>query len=111
VGSGDSRVAGLLEQAEASGSVDTLAAQIDQCMENDHLLAQQAIARVQAKVKETTWQAFVLTALEGLSGAEVSARLSIPVAHVYVYKDRVCKLLRQAVDELQSQPPTEEAAP
>jgi len=104
VGTGDSGVAGLLEQAEASGGVDTLVAGLDQRMAEDFLLAQQAIGLVQAKVKGTTWKAFALTALEGLSGAEVSERLGIPVANVYVYKERVCKLLRQAVAELQGGP-------
>jgi RNA polymerase sigma-70 factor (ECF subfamily) len=103
VGTGDSSVAGLLEQAEASGGVDTLVAEMDRRMAEDYLLAQQAISLVQARVKEPTWQAFALTALDGLSGAEVSARLGIPVAHVYVYKERVCKLLRQAVAQLQGQ--------
>jgi RNA polymerase sigma-70 factor (ECF subfamily) len=101
---GGSDVAELLQQAEARGSVDTLVAEVGRRLEDDYRLARRALELVQAKVKDTTWQAFALTALEGLAGAEVSARLGIPVAHVYVYKDRVCKLLRQAVERLQGQP-------
>jgi RNA polymerase sigma-70 factor (ECF subfamily) len=111
VGTGDSDVAGLLEQAEAAGDVESLVGEMDRRLTDDFLLAQMAIERVRPKVKDTTWQAFALTALEGVPGPEVAARLAIPVAHVYVYKDRVCKLLRQAVADLQGQPTPEQEPP
>jgi RNA polymerase sigma-70 factor (ECF subfamily) len=104
VGTGGADVVAQLQRAEAGGSVDMLVEEMDRHMGRDQLLAQRAVEQVKAKVKDATWQAFALAALEGRPGAEVSARLGIPVAHVYVYKDRVCKLLRQAVSDLQGQP-------
>ncbi len=103
VGTGSSRVAELLQQAEAAGSVDTLAAELDQRLARDHQLALQAVHQVKAKVKPATWQAFALVALEGLAGPEAAERLGIPVAYVYVYKDRVCKMLRKVIEELRGQ--------
>ena len=35
------------------------------------------------------WEVFRLSAIEQQSGKEVAAMLKIPVAHVYVYKQRV----------------------
>lgn len=101
VGTGGSSAAELLQQAEASGSVETLVGEMDRRMEEDHQLALQAVQVVKAKVKEATWQAFALTALEERAGPEVAERLGIPVAYVYVYKDRVCKMLRKVIEELQ----------
>jgi RNA polymerase sigma-70 factor (ECF subfamily) len=103
VGTGDSRVAELLHQAEAAGSVDTLADEMNRRLEADRLLAARAIEVVQGRVKGATWQAFVLAELDGLPASEVAERLGIPVAYVYVYKDRVCKQLRKVIAELQGQ--------
>jgi RNA polymerase sigma factor (sigma-70 family) len=52
-----------------------------------------AMHRVKNRVKPATWQAFHLTAVEGLSGADAAQRLEIPVAHVFVAKNRVQKML------------------
>jgi RNA polymerase sigma factor (sigma-70 family) len=54
-----------------------------------------AMHRVKLRVKPGTWEAFQLTALEGLSGAEAARRLQIPVAHVFVAKNRVQKMLQE----------------
>jgi RNA polymerase sigma-70 factor (ECF subfamily) len=105
VGTGDSQVAELLHQAETSGSVDSLADEMNRRLETDRLLAVRAIELVKARIKEATWQAFALAELEGLPAPEVSERLGIPVAYVYVYKGRVCKLLRKTIEELQGQHP------
>ena len=53
--------------------------------------------RIQKRVKPATWDAFRLTALEGLSGQEAGQRLNMPVAHVFVAKNRVQKLLQDEV--------------
>jgi RNA polymerase sigma-70 factor (ECF subfamily) len=50
---------------------------------------------VQARVAANTWQAFELTARQGLTGAEAARRLGMPVAHVFVARHRVQKLLQQ----------------
>jgi RNA polymerase sigma-70 factor (ECF subfamily) len=56
-----------------------------------------AMRRVEKRVKPITWDAFRLTALEGLSGQQAGQRLSMPVAHVFVAKNRVQKLLQEEV--------------
>ena len=60
-----------------------------------------AMMRVRARVAPTTWEAFRLTALEGLSGAEASQKLLVTVASVFVSKHRVQKMLREEVCKLQ----------
>ena len=53
-----------------------------------------AMHRVKKRVKPGTWDAFHLTAVEGLSGAAAGAKLNMPVAHVFVAKNRVQKMLQ-----------------
>ncbi len=54
-----------------------------------------AMHRVKKRVKPGTWDAFHLTVVDGLSGAAAAARLEIPVAHVFVAKNRVQKMLQE----------------
>jgi RNA polymerase sigma factor (sigma-70 family) len=63
-----------------------------------------ALERVRGRVAESTWEAFRLTAVEGLSGADAARRLGIPVSQVFVAKHRVRKLLRQVVGEPTADP-------
>jgi RNA polymerase sigma factor (sigma-70 family) len=56
-----------------------------------------AMHRVEKRVKPRTWQAFQLTTVEGLSGADAAERLEMPVAQLYVAKNRVQKLLQEEV--------------
>jgi RNA polymerase sigma-70 factor (ECF subfamily) len=53
--------------------------------------------RIERRVKPVTWDAFQLTALEGLSGQDAARRLRIPVAHVFVARNRVQKLLQEEI--------------
>jgi RNA polymerase sigma-70 factor (ECF subfamily) len=53
--------------------------------------------RVERRVKPVTWDAFQLTALEGLTGQDAARRLRIPVAHVFVARNRVQKLLQEEI--------------
>jgi RNA polymerase sigma-70 factor (ECF subfamily) len=63
----------------------------------DRDLFEIAKRRVAKRVKAVTWDAFRLTALEGLPGAAVAQRLEIPVAHVFVARNRVQKLLQEEI--------------
>jgi RNA polymerase sigma factor (sigma-70 family) len=54
-----------------------------------------AMHRVKKRVKPSTWQAFQLTVVEGLSGADAAQKLQIPVAHVFVAKNRVETMLQE----------------
>jgi RNA polymerase sigma-70 factor (ECF subfamily) len=56
-----------------------------------------AMRRIQRRVKPVTWDAFQLTAREGLTGQAAARRLRIPVAHVFVARNRVQKLLREVI--------------
>ncbi len=59
-----------------------------------------AMHRVKKRVKPVTWDAFQMTAVEGLSGAAAAARLQVPVAHVFVAKNRVQKMLQEEARSL-----------
>ena len=63
----------------------------------DRDLFEIAMRRVEKRVKPVTWDAFRLTALEGRSGREAGQRLQMPVAHVFVAKNRVQKLLQEEI--------------
>jgi RNA polymerase sigma factor (sigma-70 family) len=54
-----------------------------------------AMHRIKKRVKPTTWDAFHFTAVDGLSGAAATAKLEMPVAHVFVAKNRVQKMLQE----------------
>jgi len=65
--------------------------------EFDQELLEQAMLSVQHRIEPQTWEAFRLTALEGLSGADVAGRLNMKVAAVFKARSRVQQMLR---DEL-----------
>jgi RNA polymerase sigma factor (sigma-70 family) len=68
--------------------------------EFDRELMDEALARVRHRVAPHRWEAFRLTALEGLSGSEVSARLGMPVATVFTAKSKIQRLLQQEIQRL-----------
>jgi RNA polymerase sigma-70 factor (ECF subfamily) len=94
-GTGDSAVLEALQAVEAG---DDLARRLDDEFDRELLAAAQA--RVRQRVEPHTWEAFVLTAVEGLSGAEVAERLGLTVATVFKAKSKVQKLLREEVARL-----------
>jgi RNA polymerase sigma-70 factor (ECF subfamily) len=69
--------------------------------EFDRELLELASAHVRLQVAPRTWEAFHLTAVEGLTGAAVAARLSMKVAHVFVAKSEVLKRLEDEVRRLE----------
>ncbi|HJZ56324.1 MAG TPA: RNA polymerase sigma factor [Gemmataceae bacterium] len=81
-----------------AGARDDLLRRIED--EFDLELLEQAAARVRERVEPATWEAFRLTALEGVPAAEAARRLGKQVATVYVLRSNVQKLLRAAVAEL-----------
>jgi RNA polymerase sigma-70 factor (ECF subfamily) len=56
-----------------------------------------ATRRVEKLAKPVTWDAFRLTALEGLTGQDAAQRLGIPVAHVFVARNRVQTRLQEEI--------------
>jgi RNA polymerase sigma-70 factor (ECF subfamily) len=91
-GSGDSAVRDRLESLEAR---DDLLQHLN--AEFDQELLEEAMGRVRQRVEGHTWEAFRLTALEGLSGAEVATRLGMKVATVFKAKSKVQKMLQEEV--------------
>jgi RNA polymerase sigma-70 factor (ECF subfamily) len=96
LGSGDSHTSNILHSVEAR---EDLVRQLEE--EFDRELLREAMLRVRLRVAPQTWQAFTLTALEGLSGAEAAARIPMQVAQVFVAKRRVQKMLREEVARLE----------
>lgn len=62
-----------------------------------------AAERLRPTIAETTWQAFWRTAVEGASGQEVAAALSISVAAVYLAKARVMAKLKEEIARLSAE--------
>jgi len=96
LGSGDSQVGQFLNNTEARAD---LVKHLEQ--EFDRELLQEAMHRVRLRVAPQTWQAFLLTAVEGLAGAEAAERIPMQVAQVYVAKRRVQKMLQEEVAKLE----------
>jgi RNA polymerase sigma-70 factor (ECF subfamily) len=60
-------------------------------------LLELAMRRVEGRVKPKTWEAFRLTAIDGLPGAEAARRLQVPVATVFVSRHRVQKMIQEEI--------------
>ncbi len=91
-GSGDSAVCLSLQTTAAR---DDLVERLNR--EFDQELLEEAMERVKQRVEPHTWEAFRLTALEGLPGADVAERLSLKVATVFKAKSKVQKMLQEEV--------------
>jgi RNA polymerase sigma factor (sigma-70 family) len=66
-------------------------------------LAAIAMEQIQGEFEAKTWQAFVLTAVNGEAAAEASKQLGISAGAIYVAKSRVLARLKKAVDALRQQ--------
>lgn len=89
-GTGDSNVVQLLETVAAR---DDLEAELASTFEA--ALFERASARVRLRVEPRTWDAFRLTALEGLSGAAAAGQLGMTVGAVFKAKSKVVKMLQE----------------
>ena len=97
-GSGDSAVLGLLNSVEAR---EDLLKHLDSECQRELLEA--AMNQVRQRVESNTWEAFRLTAQEGLPGAETALRLGLQVAAVFKAKSRVQKMIREEVAKLEGE--------
>ena len=59
-----------------------------------------AVEVVRSDVAPDTWQAFELSAIEGISNDEVARRSGKSIGTVYAARSRVMKRLRDAVAEM-----------
>jgi RNA polymerase sigma-70 factor (ECF subfamily) len=99
-GSGDTQILQQLQTLEAR---DALVDELDE--EFARALLDEAMARVQLRVRPHTWQAFHLLAVEGRSGAEAAQRLNMKVATVFVARSKVQKMLQEEVHKLEGRDP------
>jgi RNA polymerase sigma factor (sigma-70 family) len=77
--------------ADSHDALADLEHQMDEALNRE--IFELASRRVEKRVKPATWQAFRLTVLENVPGAEAARLLNWPVAHVFVAKHRVQKML------------------
>src|SRR5262245_3860728 len=89
-----------LRSLDEAAARDSLA----QCLEEefDQELLEEAMARLRLRVAPHKWEAFRLTALDGLSGKEAAARLKMKVATVFTAKSKVQKLLHEEIQRLEN---------
>jgi RNA polymerase sigma factor (sigma-70 family) len=89
---GDSQTMEALATLEAREDLETCLAEVF-----DLELMELAVLRVRERVESRTWEAFRLTALEGLSGAEAAAHLGMQVGTVFKAKSNVKKWLQEEI--------------
>lgn len=96
----------------AAGGSDVMDAKIvDSCDEVnsqiDHEYRRQmfklAAMQVRAQSDETTWQAFALTMMEGMSIADAAMKLGRTEAVIYAARSRIMRRLRDAVKTLEEE--------
>jgi len=90
---------GVLEQLQALEAGDDLLRRLEEECEREMFEA--AMVRIRPRVQPHTWQAFVLTAIEGKPGAEVAAQLNMKVGTVWVARSKVQKMLQLEVQRLE----------
>jgi len=95
-GSGDSVVLELLNTIEAREDLESRVAEAFY-----RELLDEAMARVRLRVEPHTWEAFRLTTLDGLTGAEAAERAGMEVATVYKAKSKVQKMLKEETRRIQ----------
>ena len=98
-GTGGSGETLVLEQIDNEPARDDLQARLADAFDREIL--EEATARVRLRVEPRTWDAFRMTAVEGLSGAETASRIGMEVATVFKAKSKVQKMLREEVRRLE----------
>jgi RNA polymerase sigma factor (sigma-70 family) len=106
-GSGDPGVQEQLEEQSAPG--EEAAALWDR--EYEQRVFTWATQQVRGEFQEATWQAFWLTAVEGVGAREVGARLRMSPGAVYVAKSRILARLKEEVHRLEDAQAAQEESP
>jgi RNA polymerase sigma-70 factor (ECF subfamily) len=99
-GSGDSEVEQLLHTLPAR---DNLVARLEEQFDREVL--EEASVRIRRRVEPSSWEAFQLTAVEGMTAAEAATRLGKGVAAVFKARRRVQKMLEEEVRKLEGDGP------
>jgi RNA polymerase sigma-70 factor (ECF subfamily) len=88
----------LWDQLLALPARDDLVQRLEQ--EFDRELLELALVRVRLRVAPHNWEAYRLTALEGVPAQEVARRLEMKIANVYAARSSVGRLVREEIDKL-----------
>src|SRR5258708_7446851 len=72
-------------------------------LEYQRRMAALAMERVKGEFQESTWRAFWLTAVEGLTAADVTAQVGLSPGAIYVAKSRVLARLKEEVEMMRQQ--------
>lgn len=94
LGAGGIQSLRVLQSVEAR---DDLVKQLS--AEFDQELLEEAMGQVQQRVEPRTWEAFRLTAMQGMSGADVARQLNMKVATVFKAKSKVLKMLQEEISK------------
>ncbi|HVA50766.1 MAG TPA: sigma-70 family RNA polymerase sigma factor [Pirellulales bacterium] len=96
--SGDTATKRLLDnQADPNDDTDQWE------LEYQRRLAARAMDRVKGEFQEKTWQAFWLTAVDGVAAGEAAKQVGISPGAVYVAKSRVLARLKEEVEAIERQ--------
>ena len=96
IGSGDSRIANLLNQQPANATEQS--AEFD--FEYRREVFRWAADQVRDQVKDNTWQAFWQTSVESQSAQQVAEQLGMTIGAVHIARSRVRSRLRAAVSKM-----------
>lgn len=96
-GTGDTDFQALLEEQPAPGPEES--ALFEQ--EYKRELFGWAVERIRGEFRETTWQAFWHTSVEGREIGEAASQLGLSVGAVYIARSRVMARLRKRVEEIE----------
>ena len=82
-------------------SVDTQENFIDNVMaECEKGLLEKAMIIVRRRVNDNTWQAFHMTAIDGIGAPVASKSLAMPITAVYKAKSRIQMMLKDEIEQL-----------
>jgi RNA polymerase sigma-70 factor (ECF subfamily) len=102
-GSGDTSVLDQLQSVEARQDLE---ARVEATFDKE--LLEMALLRAKDRVAENTWQAFKLSALDGVAPQTVADQLGIRVSQVYLSKHRVQKVVQEEIQALEGGPSSDE---
>jgi RNA polymerase sigma-70 factor (ECF subfamily) len=91
-----------LQQLGSAAARDDLARRLEERFDQE--LLERAMATVQRQVAPHNWQAFRLTALEGVAPEEAARQLGIKVARVYAARSQIQQRLREEGRRLEERP-------
>jgi RNA polymerase sigma-70 factor (ECF subfamily) len=95
-GSGDTKI---LDQLQSVAAREDLAARVEATFDKE--LLELAMARARERVAAKTWDAFVMTAINGTAPQEVADKIGVRVSQVYLAKHRVQKLVQEEIQAIE----------